>query len=607
MTEKKVIKYLNLVHEDFVRDIKDWSKIYFPRESKNLENKASSGRHFIEVASYIGDVLSFYIEDRAKNSNITTATDPTQVVNLAQSLGYKFRGPGAARGNQSYYIEVPAIIGGAGNYIPDMRYAVNFKNVQLQNNNGIYFESLGDVDFSEVNISSSLESVVSKRNESTGQPTHFALKRNVEVIAGKTITETIAIGSYKPFREVEISERNVLDILSVTDSDGNKWYEVDYLAQEAIFEGVKNGGTDSENVPYLLKIKTVPRRFVVEVDPKSGKTRMIFGAGKGEDVGDPIVPSVSRLALDLKGKLNFSPSTIDPQNFLKTRTLGLAPYGTSLTIKARVGGGKISNTAESSLVDVVSSNPIFSLDGLDSGEMNNTLGSFTSRNLEPIEGGDDAEDVRTIQLNASANFATQGRLNTKEDYIARSLSLPSIFGTIFRVYPVNNCNPNGGVRLYVLAKNSQGNIVPPSTQLKKNLKTYLSYFTRMGQGIDIVDGKVINIGVEYSIVVSPGLNKSKIKFDTLLKIKDYFNTDKWQLNQPILIDEIKCLIKETPGVISIPEFKIINKNNIIDGVQYSEHVYDIKSNTRNGIIFGIPQGIFEVKNPDNYDIKVAAI
>lgn len=604
--DKKVIKYLNLTHPEFVESLQEWSKIYFPAESKNLKSKASSGRHFIEVSSFVGDVLSFYIEDRFRNSNITTANDPKSIVNLAEALGYKFRGPTAARGIQSFYLEVPAITGSTGNYIPDLRYAFNFKNVQLQNNNGIIFESYEDVDFSTVNISSSLESLVSKRN-TAGKPTHFVLKKNNEVTAGKTVIETFAIGNYVAFKEIELANANVLDMISVIDSQGNEWYEVDYLAQEAVFEGVKNPGSDSQHVPYLLKIKTVPRRYVRKVNPLTGKTKLIFGSGKGADIGDPIVPSVAELSLDLKGKLTFSPTSIDPQNFLKSRTLGLAPYNTTLTIKARVGGGKISNTAANSLNSVISKNVYYTTSELNAGELNNTLGSFTSRNLSKIEGGDDAESIDLIKKNAAAFFASQNRVNTKEDYIARSLSMPSKFGNIFRVYPVNNCNKNGGVQLYALSRDSNNQVSTPTSNFKTNLKNYLSFYSRMGQGIDILDGKIINIGIEYSIVVAPGMNKSQVKFDTLLKVKDYFNIDKWQLNQPIFIDEIRCLIKDTPGVISIPELKIINKNNVYEGTSYSSFAYDIRANTRNEIIFGIPEGIFEVKYPDSKDIKVSAI
>lgn len=605
--DPKQIKYLNLTHPEFVKSLKEWGKIYFPESSKDLDNKASSGRFMIEQAAFIGDVLAFYLENRIKNSNLVTATDPSSVVDLADSKGWKFFGPSAARGIQSFYIEVPATTGSFGNITPNMSYALNFKNVQLQNNNGIIFEALEDVDFSTVNTGSNQEALVSRRNQATGEPTHFVLKKNVEVMAGKTVTETFSVGQYEPFRRVELSTKNVLDVLSVSDSDGNQWYEVDYLAQDAIFEAVRNAAADSEDVPYVLRLKPVPRRFIKKVSPTTGKTTLVFGSGKASEIGQPIVPDVSQLALDLKGKLVFSPPSIDPQNFLKTRTMGLAPYGTTLTIKVRSGGGRITNTAVNSLTDIISRDVSFSSENYDSTELNNTLNSLSTRNLSVIEGGEEADNIELIKQNASAHFAAQDRLTTKEDYIARSLSLPPIFGKIFRVYPVISYSATGGVQLYVLAKNNLGQITTASETLKKNLREYLKRYARIGQSIDIIDGKVINIGIEYSIVTEPGVNKSKVKFDTLLKVKEIFDVNKWQLNQPINLDDIRYAIKSVPGVISIPELKVVNKSNIVDGQTYSPFAYSIKKNTRSNIIFSIPEGIFEVKYPDSKDIKVSAI
>lgn len=603
----KQIKYLNLTHPEFVKSLLDWSKIYFPENSKDLENKASSGRMMLDQAAFIGDVLAFYLENRLKNSNLVTAENPNSVIDLAESKGWKFSGPSASRGIQSYYLEVPSITGSSGDRIPDLSYALNFKNVQLQNNNGIIFESLEDVDFSTVNISSSQEVVVSRRNELNGQPTHFVLKKNVEVMAGKTTTETFSINEYKPFRQIELATKNVLDIRSIIDSEGNNWYEVDHLAQDFVFESTANPNSDVSDVPYVLKIKNVPRRFIKKISPTSGRTTLIFGSGKAAEIGEPIVPDVSQLALDLKGKLVFSPPSIDPQNFLKSRTMGLAPYSTTLTIKLRSGGGKITNTAVNSLTDILSREVVFSSENYNSTELNNTLNSFSTRNLTTIEGGEEADNIDLVKKNASAYFAAQNRLTTKEDFIARALSMPPIFGKIFRVYPVISYSQNGGVQLYVLAKNSLNQVIVPSQTLKKNLRTYLKKFVRLGQSIDIIDGKVINIGVEYSIVVEPGLNKSKVKFDTLLKVKDYFKINNWQLNQPINLDEIRVLIKNTTGVFSIPELKITNKSNIVDGQNYSSFSYSISKNTRSNIIFGIPDGIFEVKYPETSDIKVSAI
>lgn len=601
---ERTIKFLNLTQPTMIKDLLEYSKIYFPNASRDLENEASSGRMMLEQATVIGDILAFYLEDRFKNSNFKTANDIKSLVNKAESFGYKFKGPIPAAGDTNFYLQVPATSSG-GNYIPDMRYAINFKNVQNQSGNGIIFETTEDVNFTIVNISSSLESIVSKRN-SSGVPTHFVLKTQAQVIAAKTVTETFAIGAFSEFKEIQLANKNVVEIVSVKDSSGEFWYEVDYLLQDTIFEGVKNTNqTEASDVPYVMKIKSVPRRFVKKNDPTTGKTTLVFGTGRAEDVGTSVVPNPSLVAIDLKGKLTFAAPFVDPQDLVQSRTLGLSPYNTTLTIQARVGGGLITNTAEKSLTDIVGKTSEYNASGLDSNSLNETLGSFSTRNLEPIQGGKDAETVDELKQYAPANFATQGRLNTKEDYIVRVLTMPAIFGNIFRSYAINNFDKQGGVSIFIIAKNNLGQCVVASNSLKQNVKTYLSAFTRMNQGIDIIDGRIINIGVEYSIVVQPGLNKNEVKLNTLSKIKDFFKIDNWQLNQPIFIDELRCLIKDVDGVLSISTLNIISKSNVINGNAYSQTTYDIKGNTRKNIIFGVSDGIFEVKFP-NIDIKCSS-
>lgn len=601
---ERLINYLGIDYEGFNQAQRKWAEIYFKDYAKDLDKKASSERMMVDLNSFIGDVLQFYIEDRFRNSNLVTANNINSIINIGESLGFKFKGPSAARDKQQFYLEVPAITSSVG-YIPDMRYAINFKEVQLQNTNGIVFEALEDVDFTKVNISSSLNSKVSRR-ANDGTPTHFVLKAEADVMAGKTVVETFDIGEYQSLRKITLANKNVLQIKSCTDSSGDAWEEVDYLVQDVVFDARRNLAQDSEDVPYVLKIKSVPKRFITKVDPRTGTTSLIFGNGKSEDIGTSIIPDPALISLDLKGKLSFAPPMIDPQDFLKNRNLGLAPYNTRITVTSRIGGGAITNTSANSLNTIISKNVDFSSSGLNVAEVNNTLNSFSSRNLKPIDGGDDAPTIQELKSLISANFAAQGRLNTKEDYISRILSMPSIFGKVFRASPVANCSGQSGVQIYLLAKNSKNQLTTCSSTMKKNIKTYLSLFTRMGQGIDLLDARIINIGINYSIVCVPGYNKSEVKFNTLLKVKEHFSINNWQLRQPINLDEVRCLIKDTEGVYSISDLSIVNKSNTLESLSYSPEVFDIKSNTRNNIVFCPSNAIFEIKYPDS-DIKVGVI
>lgn len=602
---ERLINYLNIDYDGFTEAQKKWAQIYFKDYAKDLDKKASSERMMTDLNSFIGEILSFYIEDRYRNSNLVTANNINSIVSLAEATGYKFKGPSAARDKEAFYLEVKATTGSAGNYVPDMRYAFNFKDVQLQNTNGIVFEALADVDFSKVNTSSSLAVKVSRR-ATDGTPTHFVLKTEVDVMAGKSVTETFDLSEYESLRKITLTNKNVLQIKEVIDSEGDTWEEVENLVEDVVFEGVKNSAIDNLDVPYVLKIKSVPKRFITRVNPKTGTTSLIFGNGKSEDIGTSIVPDPALISLDLKGKLTFSPPAVNPQDFLKSRNLGLAPYNTRLTIKLRTGGGKITNTSANTLNSIISKNVDFSAAGLDVAEVNNTLTSLSARNLTPIEGGEDAPTIQELKSIIIANNAAQRRLNTKEDYISRVLSMPSIFGQIFRASVSSHCSGNSGVQIYLLAKNAAGQVSVCSETMKKNVKNYLSLFTRMAQGIDLLDGKIINIGINFSIVVVPGYNKSEVKFNTLLKLKQHFDINNWQLRQPINIDEIRCLIKETEGVYSISNLDIINKANVSESLTYSSEVFDVKSNTRNNIVFCPTNAMFEIKYLDS-DIKAGAI
>lgn len=600
----KQIKYLNLSQRDFLQDLKNYSKVFFPGRSKDF-SEGSSGLMMLEQAAFIGDVLAFYQEKRLKNANMKTVEDPEQAYNLSEFLGYSPSGPPASRGVQNFYLEVPATAS-SGVFSPDMKYSMVFKNVQVQNSNNVIFECLEDVDFTSVNTSSVSHCKVSKRSQN-GSPTHYVLKTSSEIIGAKTVTETFSIGDYKPFKSIEFSQPNVVDIISVVDSEGNEYYEVEYLAQESVFEKISNTLADSEEVPYILKIKTVPRRFVKKTNPRTGKTSLYFGSGKASDVGTSFVPDPQELSLDVVGKKTFSGQFIDPQNFLKSKTLGLAPYNTTLTIKARVGGGVGTRSAEGTVRTIVSKEADFSSAGLDAAKLNQTLSSFSTNNTSPIEGGDNAETIKEIQENASAFFAAQGRLTTREDYIARSLSMPSSFGKIFRVSADSSCSPNGGVKIYVISKNIDNQLSSPSNTLRKNLKNYLSKYARMGQSIDILDGQIANIAIEFSVVTAPGFNKSQVKINAMERVRDFFNIDNWQLNQPIIIDDIICLIKEVDGVVSVADLKILNRRDGYEGRKYSELAYSISSNTKNGIILCPSNSIFEVKYIKGPDIKASAI
>ena len=281
-------------------------------------------------------------------------------------------------------------------------------------------------------------------------------------------------------------------------------------------------------------------------------------------------------------ELYFTDFTIDPQNFLTTRTLGLAPVNTTITVKYRVGGGIESNAGADELNRVVSS--VFDIGDstLDAATIRETGNSFTVINPIPIQGGKDETPIEELRQLIPANFAAQARVVTVEDYIVRTLSMPSKFGSVFRAHARPSKNNSRAIELTVLSRNSLGHVVIASTNLKENLKKYLSKFRMLTDSVEILDGKVVNIGINFSVLTDPDFNKSEVISNCIEAMKEFFETDKWQVNQPINKTELNNLLWEIPGVLSVVDLDIVNKV----GGSYSSSTYNIKGNTQNGIVYG---------------------
>jgi len=477
------------------------------------------------------------------------------------------------------------------------------RGAKLKNSAGITYETLEDIDFSSVDISNSNYCTVSNADPSTKQPTAFALRVNgCKIKAGETTTTTFTVGSYEPFRKLTIVDDDIIEVIEVKDSNNNLWYEVDYLAQDTVFDGVKNSGADSNDVPYILKLKSVPRRFITEYDIDSDRMSIIFGSGDADAFDGELIPNIGDLALPLYGKDTFCDFSIDPQNFLKTRTLGLCPSNTTLTVKYRFGGGTDSNSGAEEISEVTQS--IFEVadSSLDSSIIRDVGNSFSVVNPKPVVGGKDSLTIEEIRQLISANFATQSRMVTAEDFIVRSLTMPTRYGSVFRSnVNVNPLNRNA-VELVVLAKDNNGYVTVASNDLKDNLKKYLNRFRMLTQGIEILDGKIINIEVRFGILTDSDMVKTEVLSNCIEVMREYFDVDKWQLGQPLNKTIISKVISDVKGVISVTRLDFINRIGTFDGRNYSTDNYNIVANTRNNIVYLDANSIFEVKYTSK-DIK----
>lgn len=605
--KEKSIKYVNKDFQGIKKDLIEFTKAHHSGAFQDF-NETSPGMALLELVAYVGDVLSFYQDMQFEELKQDTARQIENVTSFAKRLGYRPSGKRTSRGILSVFFEVPAILQG-GQIVPDSLYCPILRaGSRFQSLNGTLFESLADIDFSKETATESTTSprlsVASQTDETTGLPTHFAVRKDVEVVAGETIEESHDIGSFQQFLNVELQREDAIEILSVTDSDGNDWFEVDYLAQEVIFDAGTNQDSDNTIVPYTLKLKPAPRRFIVDRDPITNRTSLIFGSGDGVNFDDELVPNIANYAIPSNSRSTFSNFSIDPQNFLKTRTLGMSPYNTTLTVRYRVGGGSETNVPEGSIQDAQNITVVFSSTGLDETKRANVESSIECINVSKTQGGAPEETIAEIKANSSAYFAAQNRTVTKEDYIARLFSLPQKFGKVEKAFIRRDATNELALDIHVLTKNELNQLSKATPTLRQNIKKYLSQSRILTESVNILDTEILNIKINFGVVISSKFNRSEVLTKCLNAIKNKMTVDNMQIGQPIIVSDLISELQSIVGVISVYDMQIrkalqdgsaltyVDQNNMEMGM------FDVQAHTVNGIVYCPENAIFQIKYPD---------
>ena len=615
--QNRDIKYVNRDFASLRNALIEYSKTYFPNTYSDFSEN-SPGMLFMEMASYVGDVLSFYQDNQIQENFIQYARQTNNLYLLAYMLGYTPKVTGVATVDVDFYQQVPAKLEGGQN-VPDYDYALEIgADTQVASTlvNNTNFVMQDSIDFS---FSSSLDPTeVSVYQISGDQPEYFLLKKTRKAISSTINTTTFTFGNVEKFPTVNISDTNIVGILDITDSDGNIWYEVPYLAQEMILDKIKNTNPwendpnfsdDKADTPYLLRLKKVPRRFVTRFTSPTN-LQIQFGAGTNTQNNDEeIIPNPNNVGLGLPYEQNKIKTAFSPSNFLFTDTYGIAPSNTTLTVRYLTGGGVLANIPSNTLSTIVTTNNIkFQKDALDATLAQYVFDSVEINNPSAATGGQDGDTIQELRFNSLAAFNAQQRTVTQDDYLVRALSMPSDFGSIAKVYvepeKLENLNPGeipAVLDLYVLAYNNDKKLTTASNALKRNLNTYLSQYRVINDSVRIKDAFIINIGVEFEIITLPNYNSNQVLLRCITALQNYFNIDKWQINQPILLRDLFITLDRIEGVQTVNKVDIINKVGISLG--YSQYAYDIKAATQNNVIYpSLDASIFEVKNP-NIDIK----
>lgn len=592
--KERAISYINKDFQSFKRDLIKFSQAHHSGVLQDF-NESSPNMALLEHVAFVSDVLSFYMDQQFLEMDMVRARQLENVVAIAKSHGYRPLGKRAARGYLTVYSEIPSTLNARGETVPDDSFMPILRmGSSFGGPDGSVFETLEDCYFS-----SSLGRMVtgSVFDSVSGLPTYFAIKKTVPIVAGETKTESFTITTFEQFKEIELTYPDVIEVISCTDTDGNEWVEVPYLAQSTVFDSTPNQASDNTVVPYVLKLVPAPRRFVTDLNPLSSKTTLTFGSGDGINFDDELIPNIADLALPLAGRRTFTSIAIDPQNFLKTRSLGLSPYNTTLTVTYRVGGGSQTNVPPASIKNVLKANLDFSSTSLDSQKKGRVERSIECLNTESTKDGGPAETIQEIKAYSSAHFAAQDRVVTREDYIARIMTMPAKFGRPEKVYARKNSVSGVGMDVYVLSRDENEFLTPASATLKKNIKTYISYYRMLSEGVNLLDAQVIDLRCSFGIVTSPKNNKSEVLAKCISVIRDYLDSSKMQIGQPIIISDIISQLQDVLGVISVYELNFSNVFGVSAGLNYSSSKFDVKANTANGILYCPENAIFELRYP----------
>lgn len=603
--QKKDIKYINKNFDTFKADLIEYAKSYYPTTYTDF-NQASPGSMFIEMASYIGDVLSYYLDSQIQETFAQYAKQANNLYPLAYMLGYRPKVVSTAIVNLDVYQQIPAttVLGSA---VPDFSYAfIINEGMQVKSNvnNAVSFYVPEKVDFT---TSSSLDptEVSIYSVDRSGVPQSYLLKKKTQAISGQLKTVTYTFGSAERFNSVTLNDSNIISIVSVVDSSSQNWYEVPYLAQNYILSGSLSSATDKATVPYLMQKEFIDRRFTTRF--QSDETLVIeFGSGVNSVIDTAIIPNPNSVSVGLApGGLSQMGTAFDPTNFVTTQTYGIAPKNTTLTVTYLVGGGAASNVLANELTQPSNITVIGN---------NSYVNTVATNNPEPASGGGDGDTIEEVRMNSMAEFQTQYRAVTEQDYLARALSMPGKYGKVSKAYVTKDditfANYNASdpadrdpilVSMYVLGLDFNGNLAAPTVNLINNLTTYLQNYRMLTDSIKIKPAYIINIGVNFDIVLRPNYNSQDVLARCLDTAKSFFSTGNWQINQPIILSNLYTALDSVEGVQTVKKIDIVNLSGEANG--YSKYSYDIMAGTINNVVYpSLDPSIFEVKFPD-VDIK----
>ena len=585
--QKKIvpINYTNREFESIRSDLLQIAERFYPDSFQDF-SEASFGALMVDAVAYVGDQLSFYLDYNVNESFLDTAYQYNNVVRHGRILGYKYTGRPSTFGTVALYVMVPAsaiALGPDRAYIPTLK-----KGSRFTSETGLNYVLTENVDFAN----SKNPIVIGRTDQTTGAPTHFAIKAYGTVVSGFFGSETVNVGSYEKFKRVRLSTPNVSEIISVYDSDGNEYYEVDYLAQDMVYKEIGNTNFKNDNVPSILKPYLVSRKFVVQHEANS--VSLQFGSGKSGETN--VIADPQTVAMDVFGKDYVVDTTFDHTKLSKNDSFGIVPSDTTLTVNYRVTNPGSSNLATGMLNGVANAKLDFGdIQLLTPAKMSEVYNSIEISNEVPISGEVNTPDTNELKQRIFDTFPTQNRAVTQADYENVAYRMPAKFGSIKRCSVQRDpSSAKRNLNMYVISEDPFGKLVESNSTIKRNLKTWLNQYRMINDTIDILDPYIINFGIEFVAKAESGANKYDILQRAVSTLQERYNTC-YYIGEPLYISDIYSELKKVDGILDVLKVKLVNKT----GANYSSVTLDINANlSPDGSYLVVPKNaIVEVKYP----------
>ena len=590
MPKKNIpIDYLARDFQTIKNALVEHAKKYYPDTYKDF-SEVGFGSLMLDTVSYIGDNLSFYVDYSANESFLDTASEFDNILKLSKPFGFKYSENPSSNGILSIFISVPANANGDApdySYIPVLK-----KNSSFSTESGISFILTEDVRFDREDN----EVVVDRVNEDTGLPESYAIKAYGKIQSGYFVQQFYNVGDYERFLKIEIDVSYLTEILSVTDSDNNEYYEVDYLSQDIVYKPVLNrDNTGNNEAKSILKPFTVPRRFVVIRE--RNKTYIQFGTGDSTsetynmDLVDP-----ATVTLEVYGKNYISDKEFDPNNLIKSDKMGVVPTNTTLRVLVRANNSDNVNTGTSTIS--IPNNILFDFGDtrtLDTQKIREVQSSIECNNEEPIVGDTPRMTSEELKMRVYNTFGAQNRAVTEKDYEALIYNMPPEYGSVKRARIMrDNDSFKRNLNIYVISEDAVGSLAKSGETIKQNIKTWLNKNRMINDTLDVLDAKIVNLQIKFKVISDLEADNTDVLRRCVEKIRNEF-ANKKHIGEAFFISDIYSFLKTVEGVNDVKWVKVTQKN----GLGYSDLYFDIqKFTSSDGRYIEAPNNvIFEVKYP----------